>query len=111
MRSIEELRDVPRDEITDEEWSLLRTTHDPELITEDEIETSPRKTINQLIEELNSTDIKVETLNFDTPLKKEQRRQLDIKLKKQDEMMKPRLTEAEEMDKADFKLIQAKENI
>jgi hypothetical protein len=36
MRSIEELRDVPRDEITDEEWSLLRTTHDPELITEDE---------------------------------------------------------------------------
>jgi len=36
MRSIEELRDVPRDDITDNEWWLLRTTHDPELIIEEQ---------------------------------------------------------------------------
>jgi hypothetical protein len=65
------------------------------------------KTIDQLIDELNSTDTKVETINFDTPIKQERRRQLDKKL---DKIFRPKLTEEQEMDIAERQLIDLKEN-
>ena len=70
-------------------------------------DTIKQKSITQLIDELNSTDVKVETINFDTPIKQERRRQLD---KKMDKMFGPKLTEEEEWMIADRQLIDLKEN-
>ena len=66
------------------------------------------KTTDQFIDELNSTDIKVETVNFNTSLKQERKRQLNNKLDRF-KSQRPKLTEQEEWDNANFKLIQDKE--
>ena len=70
-------------------------------------DTIKQKSITQLIDELNSTDIKVETMNFDTPIKQERRRQLDKKL---DKIFRPALTEQENWDVANRQLLDLKEN-
>jgi len=67
------------------------------------------KTTDQLIDELDSTDIKVETVNFNTSLKQERKRQLNNKLDRF-KSQRPKLTEQEDREIADRQLTQWKED-